>query len=425
MRLSDYSTIIKEDIYLIHNTLYNSVIKIYGDEEKAFLDSISKRNSFEYNPNVELQKALKDMRMIIEDDIIESRIVNYNYINAKKNYFHVIMMITRQCNFRCTYCYEDHTSQTMSQDVYKRTISFIKQMVLEKGYNEVIISFFGGEPTLESRSVLKFLDELKNELPEDIIIKSNMTTNGYLLNFEMFKSFIERGITNYQITVDGTRENHNKTRFLEGGLGTWDKIINNLKVMKNSEHSFMVTIRTNFTPKSLETAEEFYKYISKEFGNDSRFYIHYENVRNLGGDRVNQLELIDTQNDVDKYLFGILNKYKLKNNSNVEIFTTLFSMCCYAASFNSFFVDYDGTLRKCSVIIDEPSNEVGRLEDNDFELDEVKISNWTSYNLERECFNCNIFPICYGKMCPNTYLNPTHCEEVRQSYILNIKQKYL
>jgi uncharacterized protein len=51
---------------------------------------------------------------------------------------------------------------------------------------------------------------------------------------------------------------------------------------------------------------------------------------------------------------------------------------CYAAHANSFLVRADGRLNKCTVALDLPANQVGRIhEDGTLELDRDRMLGWS------------------------------------------------
>jgi len=59
---------------------------------------------------------------------------------------------------------------------------------------------------------------------------NSIITNGYLLtdsNARMLSSVA--GVTTVQVTIDGTKDIHDKRRTLEGGQGTYDVIMQNIK----------------------------------------------------------------------------------------------------------------------------------------------------------------------------------------------------
>src|SRR5947209_19415198 len=59
---------------------------------------------------------------------------------------HLILLPTEQCNFRCTYCYEDFSIGRMNPE----TIQGVKRLIDRRleGLGFLSVSWFGGEPLL-------------------------------------------------------------------------------------------------------------------------------------------------------------------------------------------------------------------------------------------------------------------------------------
>ena len=52
MKISQFTTIVRKDeYYLLHNTLFNSIMRVYGDESRSFIDSIENGSSFDLDEN--------------------------------------------------------------------------------------------------------------------------------------------------------------------------------------------------------------------------------------------------------------------------------------------------------------------------------------------------------------------------------------
>ena len=252
-----------------------------------------------------------------------------------------------------------------------------------------------------------------------------MTTNGYLLTPDRFRELVDCKTTSYQITVDGTEDNHNKTRVVANGRGSWSRIIENLKAARDSELDFAVSIRTNFTPESVSLADDFYSYISEEFGGDNRFSVHYECAKNLGGERVHKMGLCEDQGEQIVLLAKIARKYSLQDKATIDMISSFGGLSCYAGTDNSLVIDFDGTLRKCTVSIDSDRNIVGKLyESGNYQLYPSNFSNWTCYRLKDACLQCEILPLCLGKKCPQSYYNLHSCNEIKKIYQAHIVHNF-
>lgn len=92
--------------------------------------------------------------------------------------------------------------------------------------------------------------------------------------------------------------------------------------------------------------------------------------------------------------------------------TSLFGSVCYAACRNSFVVDADGAIRKCTVDLHGSNNFVGRIINNlEFKIDFGALAKWTETQAEfPECASCELVPVCMGRNCPNSFFaGRTNC----------------
>lgn len=88
----------------------------------------------------------------------------------------------------------------------------VSKPIIEKK-RDITINIFGGEPTLNIKGVLYFLEKM-NVLANKLKVKKyyQMVTNGYLLNQEIIKKLYDLGVSDFQITLDGVKEEHDRRR---------------------------------------------------------------------------------------------------------------------------------------------------------------------------------------------------------------------
>src|SRR5262245_33525306 len=89
----------------------------------------------------------------------------------------LIILPTEQCNFRCTYCYEDFSIGRMM----KKTVVGIRHLMQRRApdLTGLQLSWFGGEPLL-ARSIVYELCDLAQQLAlsnPTMSYTSSMTTN--------------------------------------------------------------------------------------------------------------------------------------------------------------------------------------------------------------------------------------------------------
>lgn len=129
-----------------------------------------------------------------------------------------ILELTRDCNFRCSYCcysgkYDgarSHSSVAMTKSTIDEAIHFIANArVKDKGLN---IVFYGGEPLLRFNLIQYFLKKGTNVFPDDT--SYSISTNGSLLSDEIISWVVENNISlnlSYDVLEQSGRRYKNGT----------------------------------------------------------------------------------------------------------------------------------------------------------------------------------------------------------------------
>jgi uncharacterized protein len=132
------------------------------------------------------------------------------------------------CNFACSYCYQDEYAPSKGRLTNEITDSFFAYIQKEFAGKRRYITIFGGEPLLNSpkqKEAILYLINKANAAQLDVCF----VTNGYTL--VDYIHIIKQGhIREIQITMDGTASVHNARRFLKGGAGTFDKIVDGVDI---------------------------------------------------------------------------------------------------------------------------------------------------------------------------------------------------
>ena len=100
----------------------------------------------------------------------------------------ISLILTKQCNLRCRYCFESHENVWMSEETALRAID----MAMSDGSGSVGVSFFGGEPLLRKPLIHRCVEYAKG-FP-DVRFRWNMTTNGLLLDEKFLRFARDNGI---------------------------------------------------------------------------------------------------------------------------------------------------------------------------------------------------------------------------------------
>lgn len=242
MKFSQFNSIIRltDKLSLIYNSYADSYLILSNEYLPVEdIDYIKK----EYP---QLYDNLLKSKSIIEDEVDELSLVKnlQESVDNNGNIYILTINPTLDCNFRCWYCYENHVSRSKIEpetlDKIKKLIHNIvgKQTTLE----HFQLNFFGGEPLLQYNTVIDIItyaEEVCHSFGKKISIA--FTTNGYLLNAERVQVLSEHCVNSMQITLDGNRETHNKVRFSSVRLGSYDKILENIKLLLRKNIDVILT----------------------------------------------------------------------------------------------------------------------------------------------------------------------------------------
>jgi uncharacterized protein len=323
---------------------------------------------------------------------------------------HLIILPTRECNFRCLYCFEEKRPQFMSSDLSENiiaaTIRYIEQ---HKAISQLEIEWFGGEPLLAYDTVIDISSKLYAYCNErSIVFNMAMTTNAYLLTLDKAIELSKYNLVSYQITIDGDRQYHDKLRVLKNGAGSYDTVYSNVKGLKNLDDSRLrVRIRINYYSEMLVNLKPFLIKLKNDF-DDNRFTIYMNRInpppgREMPFDSVS----MSMQSLAQDYIIDLYKKVGLDYSrylSNIQPYIAY----CYARRNNFLIIDVDGNLKKCTDYLEDTDfNIIGKVSSGQFIIDSMRHAQWLITDpklLEQAgCNDCIDYPICSGGACPATW----------------------
>lgn len=386
MDWSNYNRIYKIDeeqqvVYNYANGKAIFLIKALMDIVKQHIESIDEMSDI--HPS--LYEAFLKNGMIVKNKLEEKVIVKNNIIKTLKSSKVLKLTInpTLDCNLRCWYCYEKHDkSAYMNND----TIHSVHQFVSRRLANEtekVELSFFGGEPLLTARvRAIPLAKDIRDLcMSNGIKISLHFTTNGSLLTMKIVDSIASLNIpTAFQIAFDGGREIHNETKN-RNGIGTYDTVLKNIDYAL-SKH-LKVNIRCNYTSHNIASF--------RNLVDDIRGLKHLNtNFVRVSLQRV-------WQETMTKQLYEecqSLKNYLVSSGFSTDVDGGLCTISyCYADYENSYVINYNGDVFKCTARDFEISNRIGKI---DKVGDIVNLNK--SYLLDNrftiDCDDCSLLPIC-------------------------------
>jgi uncharacterized protein len=299
----------------------------------------------------------------------------------RSNYLNLIILPTEACNFRCTYCYETFENKKMLRPVVTGIKSLIDRRA--EDLDELEISWFGGEPLLALDVVTEISRHALNVAKaEGFIFRSGMTTNGYFLDQKRFSKCLEHKIDFFQISLDGNLEDHNTSRRLASGEGTFSQIWSNLIAMKRSSSEFTVLLRLHYTMENFISIGQFARHIRDVFGGDQRFRFFFHHIARLGGPNDENISIVSEQDqkEIEAHLWDAS---KLSRPPDEDE-----SYVCYATKGNSLVVRSTGRLAKCTVALNDGCNDIGWIsETGEICVDQKKYQRWIAPLIEADWDN--------------------------------------
>lgn len=375
-----------------YNLLYNSKNDYfirYDKEDFPDFDSLS-----EYE---DIYFFLKDKDFYeSENEFNEIKNIHRKALKSEEE-LTLILKMSKDCNFRCVYCYEKFEPINMRKSVENGIIKFIESVFKKKKIKRLVISWFGGEPLINIDGIenmsLKILDLCEKY---NIEYNSAIVTNGYLLTKKNIEKLIKLKVNNFQITIDGPSYVHNKQRKSIDKKDTYEIIKQHLFNLKNNESNYKVIIRTNISKELLECMDDYEDDLLIKFNDDPRFFTIYHPV----------VDFSDCSHEVtdEEVMNLIINSIKkgIKFSYLTEYLSPINSFC-YGIKENNYVIDVDGNVSKCTVV-NEPYSIIGKImESGELKKNSFSII-WENSRISDKCISCNSYASCGGGACPLYYL---------------------
>jgi pyruvate-formate lyase-activating enzyme len=159
-------------------------------------------------------------RYFVEGGDVDSLI---NELNDAYQLREVTSFINNSCNLHCQHCFVAYSSDnTLSEKEWDIALNQIFESKVDQ------FGIVGTEPLLTPELLLKFLKSCDENRKVDIDFKFGLITNLTNLAEEVAEKIGEIEPSFFNISLDGTRQYHDKVR----GNGSYDASVQNLKVLK-------------------------------------------------------------------------------------------------------------------------------------------------------------------------------------------------
>jgi len=409
--------------FYLYDVNLNQICRISKDTYLDLKKLLKDENNFEIETKREICKfknagLLSDKRPIK----LEHPVIKYLpcYLNHRMR--HMILQITQDCNFRCTYCiYSEnanekqrtHLNKKMDWETAKKAIDFFIQHSSDI-MNTCSIGFYGGEPLLEIKTIKKCVEYIKYEYSAKDI-RFNISTNGSLLSDENIEFLLKYNFL-VQISLDATKDINDKNRRLASdGLGTFDMILSNIEKICSKYTEFLKNININAV---YDPENDFSVFNKALYLIENKYHIKVK--MGVLDDSYSISKIYYNKNYTEKYNYelfltllhklGRLPSYKITpayNDllSDVDKLSAIIGVGgeivyrggpCIPA-LNRLFISVDGNFYPCEKVSEHsPCMYIGNLDEG---FDIKNIINLLNIGklTEKQC--CNCWAIRYCKIC--------------------------
>lgn len=390
---------------ILWNTLRGSISSFKAEQRLAVKGLLTKRG---FEGEVKgLAKYLRDRGFLIPEGTDEYRLfqLEFGQQHYRQDTLELVLLASEDCNLRCEYCYEDFARGTMKPWVRDGIKKYVQKNVPK--ISSLSVAWFGGEPLYGWEAIEDLAPFFHaTAAAHGLTLYSNMTTNGYLLTPDIAAKLLSWGIMHYQVTIDGSPEDHNRTRPARNGEPTFDVIFRNLLELKKRPENFLMEVRINFDRGSRTGLSDFIRLMGEEFGGDPRYRLRIRPVGRWGGSNDENLDVCnrDEVGEVTYKLIEEAAQVGLTSCDDLRYVNQFGSRACYAARPFNHVIGADGLVMKCTVDLDKKDrNIVGHLsQDGELKVDKAKVALWTepAFSSDKSCQKCVILPLCQGISCP-------------------------
>ena len=353
----------------------------------------------------------------------------------------IMLLLSYNCNLACRYCYQQEHRPRKSgavmppglvEDVFDKHLQQMLPGVDRKGLD---ITFYGGEPFLPAhmpavRIALAYAG------------KYGMTA-GAISNATMVDRMPDifgegYGFVNHvQVSLDGTREQHDASRIPPSGEKTFDRITDNIKLML--KRKTRVNIRLNLDRRTMVTVPQLLRELEEKGILGDKYVSLYasplhDNLAEV--DATNFIDLAGLSEKVFSLGIDLEHPVSLRANEMSYLFSlekglglTHTSFCMQTMQ-RTLVVDPFGDLYACFEEAGYPEYRVGRVSRRGvefFPLHDIYKRRHLA-NME-ECLKCPVALTCGGQCgvrcrAKTGDLFKPHCQDIKQVILNGLKLAY-
>ena len=421
-----FSKIKDSDNFFIVNSLTGNA-DILTPEDAQRVMEIKTEGIF---PDNGLTTELKEKGYLV-DEAEERKLFRRKYLDfldsRDADEIQLFFVPNYSCNFACSYCYQDEYAPSKGQLTNEIIDSFFIYITKEFAGKRKYITVFGGEPLMNSphqKETISYLIQKATEAGLEVCF----VTNGYTL--VEYIDILQQGlIREIQITMDGTASIHNARRFLKGGGGTFDKIVEGVDACLGN--NLTVNLRMVIDRENIENLSDLAQFaIDKNWTSSAYFKTqlgrnyelhHCQSAVDKLYTRISMYEKLYELTKIHPHILEFykpaysISKFLAENGSMPD---PLFDSC--PACKTEWAFDYTGKIYPCTATVGKSDEELGTFYP-EITLSQDLVDMWEMRDVTSiaECKECSMQLACgggCGSVAKNTHgtICSTDCRPVKE-----------
>ena len=307
---------------------------------------------------------------------------------ASSSLDHLRLLVTNSCNFRCKYCFANHSSyglrpHHMTKEIAKSAIDFFFHK-----YDSIHqISFFGGEPLL-AIDIIEYACKYLTQICKSSMPLLSLVTNGSLLNDSVVKLLKQYNIA-IIVSHDGPEFINDMQRQLPDGEGTFDIVDQNIRRYKNGLNLGIEATYTSNHERNHVLRSDVLEYFKTQYG-ITRVSVNDADMEDTSLQVLAPSSLGEFEQIVDFFATEGTHITDFVYQLMIQYLTGSYHKTFCDAGLNQFAVDMDGNIYPCHRFVGKPEHILGTVMNST-----VSAFNQSTYTKEsKHCSNCKYRLFC-------------------------------
>jgi uncharacterized protein len=402
--------------FYVFNAVSGSLYRMTADQHRAYT-----RYTTDGAATSEIAETVAHLiagGMLINDDVdeIDRLATDYDVSRRNDRRFSMTLVTSLGCNFDCPYCFEAKHPSIMDEDVRAQVLQVLDDQLPR--IDSFGAGWFGGEPLVGKAALYELSDAFIERCDaHGVGYTASIVTNGYLLDEETCRALADRRVKSAQIGLDGPPETHNVMRPLISGRGTFDRILENVKVAVDYLN---VGIRVNIDARNVHRVEALFEILAKE-GLAGRLRV---NAGHIVGSATNLLSPSANYGGclsrpqfarAEREFFALAEQYGFASPRLPKQIGTP----CTAVRRNELVVGSRGELYKCWESVGDANEVIGHI--SDYADADSRMGKWMAYDPfnDADCTSCIALPTCMGGCAQHAFEKAQHenrCSTFRYTF---------